>query len=122
MFEAIRSRTLPSLVAVALAMTVPWTASAAPDLTLALQPPPGEPLPPVDTAAPPPADQQPPTPPASLGGLKLEGNGASLKLGFLFQPSYELASGSLASTQTIQHFFVRRMRLMAGLTLGTQFE
>ncbi|HXU81989.1 MAG TPA: porin [Polyangia bacterium] len=106
-------------------MTLPWTAAAAsPDLTFALQPPPPPPdqMPPVDTAAPPPADQPPAPPPASLGGLKIDGNGASLKLGILFQPSYEVASGSLASTQTVSHFFVRRMRLMAALTLGTQFE
>jgi hypothetical protein len=115
-----RSRTLLSLVAVALAMTLPWTASAAPDLTLAMQPPP-EPLPPVDTAAPPPAEQPAPAP-VPLGGLKIEGSGASLKLGFLFQPSYEFASGSPTSTVNVQHFFVRRMRLMAGLTVGSQLE
>jgi hypothetical protein len=122
MLHANRSRTLLSLVAVALAMTLPWTASAAPDLTLALQPPPDPMAPPVDTAAAPPADQQPTPAPSPLGGLKIDGNGASLKLGFLFQPSYELASGSTTGTQTVQHFFVRRMRLMAGLTLGSQFE
>src|SRR6185436_17443877 len=84
--HANRSRTLFSLAAVALAMTLPWTAAAAsPDLTFALQPPPPPPdqMPPVDTAAPPPADQPPAPPPAGLGGLKVEGNGASLKLGFL---------------------------------------
>ena len=129
--HANRSRTLLSLAAVALAMTLPWTAAAAPDLTLALQPPPEPPMPPVDTAAPPPPPaDQPPPPPAGLGGLKIEGSGAALKLGFLFQPSYELASrtpapgtvGGSSSPQTVQNFFVRRIRLMAGLTLGTQFE
>jgi len=76
----------------------------------------------VDTATPPPGEQPPPPPPATLGGLKLDGTGASLKLGFLFQPSYELASGSLTSTQTLSHFFIRRIRLMAGLTVGSQLE
>jgi hypothetical protein len=85
----------------------------------------------VDTAAPPPADQQPAPAPAPLGGLKLEGSGASLKLGFLFQPSYELAGRSVpapastagsAGPQTVSNFFVRRMRLMAGLTVGPQLE
>jgi hypothetical protein len=55
--------------------------------------------------------------------MKLEGNGASLKLGLLFQPSYEVAGGFLPNgTQTIQHFYIRRMRLMAGLNFGSQIE
>jgi hypothetical protein len=129
MTDVKRPRTLLSLSAVALLLTLPWaasSASAAPTASpLAFQVPPGEP-PVVDPNAPPP--ETPPPPAAPLGGMKLEGNGASLKLGLLFQPSYEVASGSYNAgtgaigTQTLQSLFVRRMRLMAGLNFGSQIE
>jgi hypothetical protein len=124
MIDVNRPRTFLSLFAVALLVSLASAASAAPVASpLALQVPPGEP-PVVDPNAPPP--ETPPPPAAPLGGMKLEGNGASLKLGLLFQPSYEVASGSLqpapASNQTNQSFYLRRMRLMVGLTFGSQIE
>ena len=122
MLDAKPSRTLLSLAAVAL-LTTSSLASASPSIsTLALQPPP-DPLAPADPMAPP-ADQPPPPPPppAGLGGLKLTSGEAALRLGLLFQPSYEASSRTLASSQTVQHFFVRRIRLMASLTVGEQFE
>jgi hypothetical protein len=128
MLDAKHPRTLLSLVAVAL-LTSSSLAFANPTISvLALQPPP-DPLAPADPSAPPPSDQPPPPPPpSSLGGLKIEGSGAALKLGILFQPSYELASrtfppnGAPPSSATQQHFFLRRIRLMAGLTIGSQLE
>jgi len=128
MLDAKHSRMLPSLVAVAL-LTLSSLASATPTIsTLALQPPPPppDPLAPADPMAAP-VDQPPPPPPAPMGGLKLEGSGAGLRLGFLFQPAYEVASrtpsaAGSSSSQTVQQFFVRRIRLMAGLTVGSQFE
>ena len=128
MLDAKHPRTLLSLVAVGL-LTSSSLAFAAPTISvLAMQPPP-DPLAPADPSAPAPADQPPPPPPpTSLGGLKIEGSGAALKLGILFQPSYELASrtfppnGAPASGATQQHFFLRRIRLMAGLTIGSQLE
>jgi hypothetical protein len=131
MLDAKHSRLLFSLAAVGL-LTASSIAVAAPPTfsTLALQPPPAppDPLAPADPMAPPADQPPPPPPPPSLGGLKIEGSGAALRLGFLFQPSYEVASrtfppnGAPASGATQQHFFVRRIRLMAGLTIGSQLE
>jgi hypothetical protein len=112
---------------------------------LAVQPPPGEPPPPAppepqmasasasasaqvappDTSTPqgittsPATTPPPPTPP---GGLKIEGSNTSLKLGFLLQPGYEYDSGTATADTQSNAFFLRRARLMLGLTLGTQFE
>jgi hypothetical protein len=63
----------------------------------------------------PPADSAP-------GGLKIEGSNASLKLGFLVQPATEYQSQAPGSTEAAQYFFLRRARIILGITLGSQFE
>jgi hypothetical protein len=66
----------------------------------------------------------PPPPPASgaPGGLKIEGNNASVKLGFLAQPAYEYLSRTAATPESYQTLFLRRARLLVLMTLGSQLE
>jgi hypothetical protein len=111
MLDLNRSRTLLSSVSLTLILALPRVALA--DLQ---QAPPND-LPPVE-----PPSAPAPAAPAPPGGLKIEGNGATVKLGFLLQPAYEFASGSAASGQNTQSFFLRRARLMVGMTLGSQLE
>jgi hypothetical protein len=116
------SRTLLSLsLVLGTSFGVVQAAAAAPTLpsSLALQPP-ADPA--VTDPAVPPEPTPPPPPPAAPGGLKIEGNGASLKLGFLVQPAFEYTSQSLTSSTANGAFFLRRMRLMAGLTVGSNLE
>jgi hypothetical protein len=130
MLEANRRRTLLSSAAVCLLLAAPRIAAAAPTVgPLAMQLGPSDPLAPnADTAAPTEAPPAPP-PPTALTGLKIEGSGVTLKLGALFQPSYELAGripdpgpAGWSSSKTEQTFFLRRMRLIAGLSIGSSFE
>lgn len=58
-----------------------------------------------------------PAPPA----LKLENADASLKLGLLMQPAYEMAGNGAANGVT-HNLFVRRVRLLAGATLFKDVE
>jgi hypothetical protein len=82
------------------------------------QPAPTDPLAaPADTTPPP-----PPPPPAAPGGLKIEGKDATLKLGFLAQPAFEYLNRTANTDEQYSTFFLRRARLMALFTLGTQFE
>jgi hypothetical protein len=71
-----------------------------------------------------PTDPPPPPapPPAPTGGLKIEGTNATIKFGFLAQPAYEFTDGSLASSLDQGAIFLRRARLMVGMTLGSSFE
>jgi hypothetical protein len=65
----------------------------------------------------------PPAPaPAAPGGLKIDGAGASIKLGFLLQPAYEFTDQSPTADEASQTFFLRRARLMVGMSLGSMFE
>jgi hypothetical protein len=54
-------------------------------------------------------------------GLKIEGTKATAKLGFLLQPAFESA-GSPSLNGMSNNFFLRRARLLAGMTLGTDLE
>jgi hypothetical protein len=130
MLDANRPRTLLSIAAVTLWLGSSVAAAAPTPSTLSLQLPPPEP-PVGDTAAAPATDVPPPPPAPALGGLKIEGTGVTLKLGILFQPAYEVASRILtfdangrpvAADKTLQHFFLRRMRLIAALNIGSNFE
>jgi hypothetical protein len=71
---------------------------------------------PADTTPP------PPPPPAAPGGLKIEGKDATLKLGFLAQPAFEYLNRTANTDEQYGTFFLRRARLMALFTLGSQFE
>ena len=65
----------------------------------------------------------PPAPaPAAPGGLKIDGAGASIKLGFLLQPAYEFTNQSPTADEASQTFFLRRARLIVGMNLGSMFE
>jgi hypothetical protein len=89
-------------------------------LALTLAPPAG-----AQPAEPPAADVMPPPPPpppAPVGGLKIEGKDATIKFGFLAQPAFEYTDGSLASDIDTAGFFLRRARLMVGMTLGSSLE
>lgn len=111
MLAAIGSRTLLSIAALGISLAGSGTASA----QLAGDPPLG------DQAAPP--EPPPPPPPAAApGGLKIEANGASLRLGFLAQPAFEYQSQTFGSTLSQSSFFLRRIRLMAGMTVGSSLE
>jgi hypothetical protein len=81
------------------------------------QPPAVEPTTGTPEAAPP-----PPPPPAAPGGLKIDGKDASVKLGFLAQPAYEYLSRTASQDEQYSTFFLRRARLLVGMSLGTQFE
>jgi hypothetical protein len=73
--------------------------------------------------------QQPPAPPAepppvarpAPAPLKIESTNASLKLGLLLQPQYEMA-GSPTLTGVSHNLFVRRVRFLAGATLFKKVE
>ena len=67
------------------------------------------------SAARPPADAAP-------GGLKIEGSNATLRIGFLVQPAAEYQNQTASSNEAAQYFFLRRARLMLGITLGLSFE
>jgi hypothetical protein len=91
-------------------------ATPAADVNPLPPPPPSEPLPP------PPPPEAPP-PPAPPGGLKIEGAGStSLKLGFLLQPGLEVVSSQPVADPSSASFFLRRARLILGLTLGSTLE
>jgi hypothetical protein len=83
-------------------------------------PPPG-PGAPAATARTEPVAQRAPADPAP-GGLRIDGNNASLKLGFLVQPATEYQSQAVGSNEAAQYFFLRRARIMLGITLGSSFE
>jgi hypothetical protein len=131
---------------------LPWLLLATflmPSLAFAQDAPPPPPPPPPDVPAPPPAPPEP-TPPASPqpppdnasltpigvppvaapatppsgapGGLKINGTSSSIKLGFLLQPGFEYDSATVTSATKTDSIFLRRARLMVGMTLGSQFE
>jgi hypothetical protein len=111
--------------------------------TASAQPPPppppadtapsGEPLPP-PPPPPPPASEPPlagppvaaPSAPAASGapgGLKIAGTNATAKVGFLLQPAFESVGGpAKGSTSMSNNLYVRRARLMVGMTVGSDFE
>jgi hypothetical protein len=65
----------------------------------------------------------PPPPPAAPGGLKIAGTNATAKLGFLLQPAFESISGSMPGSENMtNNLYLRRVRLMVGMTLGDVFE
>jgi hypothetical protein len=66
----------------------------------------------------------PPAPPpaAAPGGLKIDGANASIKLGFLLQPAYEFTNQGPTTDEASQTFFLRRARLILGMSLGSMFE
>jgi hypothetical protein len=76
------------------------------------------------------AQEQPPPPPAATaqapdpapGGLQIQGSNASLRIGFLVQPASEYQSQAPGSGEAAQYFFLRRARLILGITLGSSFE
>ena len=98
-----------------------------------IPPPPGEPTPPppppptvneigvspviAPTPPPPPA----PPPPAGPPSVKIAGINATAKIGFLLQPAFE-SVGHPALDNMSNNFFLRRARLMLGMTLGEDFE
>jgi hypothetical protein len=124
------SRLSPALVAGIL------LASAAP--AFAQPPPPPPPPPPAEPAPPPPpaVNDVPATPPVITpvvppatapvagppGGLKIEGKNATAKFGFLLQPAYESASATNADSGMSSNLYLRRARLLVGMTLGSDFE
>jgi hypothetical protein len=55
------------------------------------------------------------------GGLKIEGTMATAKLGVLLQPAFESA-GSATLDGMRNNFFLRRARILFGMTLGTDLE
>jgi hypothetical protein len=61
-------------------------------------------------------------PAAAPGGMKVEGTNASFKLGFLLQPGFQYDIGNAANDNKTAYFFARRVRLLVGMTIGTQFE
>src|SRR5215217_279514 len=85
--------------------------------------PPPEPDPPPLAAAPPPAaaDAPPPMTRPAPPPLKLENADASLKLGVLFQPQYEMA-GSPTLSGVSHNLFVRRVRFLVAATLFKNVE
>jgi hypothetical protein len=119
MLDVKHFRIVPLFTSLACLLVLPGIASAAPggagaapvvpSATIAMQATP--------TEAPP-----PPPPPAAPPGVKFEGNGATLKLGFLIQPQYEFDTGTATTTTRNSVFFLRRTRLLAGMTVGSTFE
>jgi hypothetical protein len=96
-----------------LTLTASLTAFAQPP-----PPPPTEPSPVVDSrAAAAPAAQA-----AAPGGLKIEGTNASLRVGFLLQPAAEYDSATATADVQSTSLYLRRARLLAGVTLGDQVE
>jgi hypothetical protein len=86
-------------------------------------PPPPEPPPPsaiveAPIAVPAPAPAAAPAP----GGLKIDGPNTSIKLGFLLQPGFEYDAGTATTDTKQDYFFLRRARLMVGMTLESDFE
>lgn len=82
-------------------------------------PPPPPPMPPAVDVAPAPAP--PPPSGAAPGGLKIEGARASARFGFLLQPAFESA-GDPALEGMRNNLFLRRARLLVGMTLGSNIE
>lgn len=86
--------------------------------------PPVPPLPPPVVEVAPPGPPPPPAPPPSTappGGLKIEVGRASARFGFLLQPAFESA-GDPALDGMRNNFFLRRARVMLGMTLGSDIE
>lgn len=83
--------------------------------------PPPAPAPPAPLAAPVAADAPPPMVRPAPPPLKLENADASLKLGVLFQPQYEMA-GSPTLSGVSHNFFVRRVRFLVAATLFKNVE
>lgn len=125
------------LVARANAQTPPAEPAPADANLPAQQPPAAEPAPPAaPVAAPPPpaaaqpapaaaapaAPAAPPGPrPAPAGPLKIETPSATVKLGFLLQPQYEVVGHSTLNSAS-QNLYVRRVRLLLGGTIFKDFE
>jgi hypothetical protein len=87
--------------------------------------PPPPPVPPAPAEPPPPAVIAPAPAPAPAtgapGGLKIEGTRASARFGFLLQPAFESVGAANLNGMT-NNFFLRRARLIVGMTLGTDIE
>jgi hypothetical protein len=102
-----------------------WLPSGAGAQTPPPPPAPAPPPPPANGPATVRADTTtPPAPPAdpAPGGLRIEGSNATLRIGFLVQPASEYQTQAPGSTEAAQYFFLRRARLMLGITLGSSFE
>jgi hypothetical protein len=86
-------------------------------------PPPtvNEPAPAMAPMPPAPPPEAAPPPAAPTGGLKIAGTNATAKIGFLLQPAFEALGGGAVNNFT-NNLYVRRVRLMVGMTLGEEFE
>jgi hypothetical protein len=91
--------------------------------------PPPPPPPPVEAApapamAPAPMPAPAPAPAAgAVGPLKIEGGLATAKVGFLLQPAFESVSSPVAGTTGMtNNFYLRRARLMVGMTVGSDVD
>lgn len=102
----------------------PAAEPAPPAAPVAAPPPPAaaEPVAPAPAPAPPPAAAAPPGPrPAPAGPLKIETPSATLKLGFLLQPQYEVVGHPTLNSGS-QNLYLRRVRLLLGGTIFKDFE
>lgn len=103
----------------------PPAAEPAPPAAPVDAPPPAPPPAPVEPAAaapPAPAAAPPPGPrPAPAGPLKIESAAATIKLGFLLQPQYEVVGHPTLDSGS-QNLYLRRVRLLIGGTIFKDFE
>jgi hypothetical protein len=99
----------------------PSTPATTPTAPVQNAPPPGPGNAAATARTDPAATQRAPADPAP-GGLRIDGPNASLRIGFLVQPATEYQSQTVGSSEAAQYFFLRRARLMLGITLGSSFE
>jgi hypothetical protein len=109
----LEARSCAGLVSVLTLTTFLSTAAAQPP-----PPPPPDPPPVVDTSA----TAAPAAQAAAPGGLKVDGTNASLRVGFLLQPAAEYDSATATADVQSTSLYLRRARLMAGVTLGDKVE
>jgi hypothetical protein len=73
--------------------------------------------------APVPPPPAPPPAPSGAPTVKMVGTNATARLGFLLQPAFEtIGSAASGSESMTNNLYLRRARIMVGLTLGDQFE
>ncbi len=110
----------PATDAASNAAPAPAPENAAPAEPAPAPPPPAAPAPAAATE-PAPAPEAPP--PTTFSPLKLESANASIKLGLLAQPQYEVTgTQNPALTGATQNLYLRRIRLLVGGTLFKNFE
>jgi hypothetical protein len=129
MFSALAVATLLSFGGSAVAQPPP--PPPPPDTTPTGEPPPPPPPPPTVNdigvapviGPPPPAPPPAPAPAAGAPTVKIAGVNATARVGFLLQPAFESISGAATGSQSMtNNLYLRRARLMLGMTLGDQFE